>query len=89
MTRNDLIRKLEQCIADGESRPRPVVAGWIVGVTIADEDGYTLYEKYDDIRDVAEIAAELETMDEDDTYIESLWLELTEKISKLHETAKP
>ena len=83
MTRNDLIHKLQQCLRDGASHPRPVVAGWIVGATMADEEGRELYDVYDDIRDVAELAAEVETMEDDGKLVDQLWHELTQKTSRL------
>ena len=83
-TIQEVIQSIAESIALASSHTLDDIGGYIVANTIANEPYNDWIITYPDLEDVAESAAELETMTEDSVYRDQVWNELLAHFERLN-----
>ncbi len=59
----EIIKRLDEISANKDNKPLYMLGSYIVGATIIREDIDELYEKYPGLENIAELGADLETLE--------------------------
>lgn len=59
----EIIKRLDEISANKDKKPLDIIGGYIVGATIVRDDIEELYKQYPQLETIAELGAELETLE--------------------------